>query len=144
MRINGDQDGVSEGKNLIAEIKHDFLMGHRERGRDAAPIVSEVCTEIAHGARLVVEVLEDRGDARNRAFAFQTSQQNPRFEEEIRGLDKVLGIAKEVFQVVPGGPGELIQKGSGDVILLSNLGHLTVDALMDPNVFDNVDAGLRI
>jgi hypothetical protein len=34
----------------------------------------------------------------------------------------VLGITKEVFQVVPGGPAEMIQKGSGDVILLSNLG----------------------
>ncbi len=78
--INRDQDGGSDGKNLIAEIKHHFLVGHRERGRDAAPIVSEVCTEIAHGARLVVEVLEDRREARNRAVAFQTSQQDPRFE----------------------------------------------------------------
>jgi uncharacterized protein YjlB len=56
----------------------------------------------------------------------------------------VLGIAKEVFQVLPGGPGELIEKGSGDVIILSDLGHLTVDALIDPNVFDNFDTGLRI
>jgi hypothetical protein len=51
----------------------------------------------------------------------------------------VLGIAKEVFQVMSGSPGELIKKGSGDVIRLSDLGHLAVDALMEPNVFDNVD-----
>jgi hypothetical protein len=30
------------------------------------------------------------------------------------------------------------------VIRLSNLGHLAVDALMDPNVFHNFDTGLRI
>jgi hypothetical protein len=29
---------------------------------------------------------------------------------ELRGLDKVLGIAKEFFQMVFGGPGELIKK----------------------------------
>ena len=46
--------------------------------------------------------------------------------------------------MMPGGAAELIQKGSGDVILLSNLGHLAVDALMAPNVFDNVETGLRI
>ena len=56
----------------------------------------------------------------------------------------MLGIAKEVFQVVLGGPTKLIKKGSGDVIRLSNLGHLAVDALMEPNVFDNFDTGLRI
>src|SRR5918994_7224994 len=72
LRINCDQDGGSDGKNLIAEIKHHFRVGYRESGRDTAPIVSEVFTEIAHGVRLVVEVLEDRGEARNRAVAFQT------------------------------------------------------------------------
>ena len=56
----------------------------------------------------------------------------------------VLGIAKEVFQVRSGSPGELIKKGSGDVIRLSDLGHLAVDALMEPNVFDHVDTGVRI
>jgi hypothetical protein len=56
----------------------------------------------------------------------------------------VLGIAKEGFQVLSGGPIERIEKGSGDVILLSNLGHLAVDALVDPNVFHNVDTSLRI
>jgi len=56
----------------------------------------------------------------------------------------VLGIAKEVFQVVLGSPAKLIKKGSGDVILLSNLGHLAVEALMDPNVFHNFDTGVRI
>ena len=56
----------------------------------------------------------------------------------------VLGIAQEVFQVMSGSPGELRKKGSGDVIRLSDLGHLAVDALMEPNVFDNVDTGLRI
>jgi hypothetical protein len=39
--------------------------------------------------------------------------------------------------VVRGGSGELIKKGSRDVIILSNLGHLAIDALMEPNVFDN-------
>ena len=56
----------------------------------------------------------------------------------------MVGIAQEVFQVVLGGPAKLIQKGSGDVILLSNLGHLAVEALMDPNVFHNFDTGVRI
>ena len=56
----------------------------------------------------------------------------------------MFGIAKEVLQVVHGGPAELIKKGSGDVILLSNLRHLAVDALIDPNMFDNFDAALRI
>ncbi len=56
----------------------------------------------------------------------------------------MLGIAKEVLQVVPGGPAELIQKGSGDLVLVSNLGHLAVDTLMEPHVFDNFDTGLRI
>ena len=74
MRINRDQDGGSDGKNLIAEIKHHFLVGHGERGRDAAPIVSEGFTELAHGVGLVVEVLEDRGHARNRALTFQAQQ----------------------------------------------------------------------
>jgi len=46
--------------------------------------------------------------------------------------------------MVLSGPGKLIKKGPGNVIILSNLGHLAVDALMDPNVFDNVDTGLRI
>jgi hypothetical protein len=30
LRINRDQDGGPDGKNLIAEIKHHFLLGHRE------------------------------------------------------------------------------------------------------------------
>jgi hypothetical protein len=72
LRINRDQDGGSDGKNLIAEIKHHFLVGHRERGRDRAPIVLEGFTEIAHGVGLIVKVLEDRGEARNRAVTFQT------------------------------------------------------------------------
>ena len=46
--------------------------------------------------------------------------------------------------MVPGGPAELREKGSGDVILLSNLGHFAVDALIDPNVSDNFDTGLRL
>ena len=104
----------------------------------------EVLTERAHGVGLVSEVLEDRGDTWNRAFAFQASQQHPRFDEEIRGLDEVLGITEELFQVVRGGPGELRKKSSGDAIILSNLGHLTVDTLMDPNVSHNFDTGLRI
>ena len=56
----------------------------------------------------------------------------------------MLGITKEVFQMVPSGPAQLIKKGSGDMILLSNLGHFAVDALMNPSVFDNFDTGLRI
>ena len=56
----------------------------------------------------------------------------------------MLGIAQEVFQVVLGGPAQLRKKGSGEVILLSNLGHLAVDALMAPNVFHHCDTGLRI
>jgi len=48
----------------------------------------------------------------------------------------VLGIAQEssndVWQ-----PRRADKESSGDVIRLSNLGHLAVDALMEPNVFDN-------
>jgi hypothetical protein len=46
--------------------------------------------------------------------------------------------------MVLSGPGKLRKKGSGNLIILSNLGPLAVDALMDPNVFDHVDTGLRI
>jgi hypothetical protein len=46
--------------------------------------------------------------------------------------------------MVSGGPAELIEKGSGDLVLVSNLSHLAVDALMEPNVFHNIDTGLRI
>lgn len=45
----------------------------------------------------------------------------------------MLGVAPEVFQMVSGGPGELIEESSGDVIILSNLGHFAVDALIDPS-----------
>ena len=55
-----------------------------------------------------------------------------------------LGIAKKRFQVISGGPGELIKKGPRNLILLSNLGHLAVGALIDPNVFHNFDTALRI
>jgi hypothetical protein len=44
----------------------------------------------------------------------------------------------------PSGSAQLIEKGSGDVIRLSNLDHFAVDALMAPNVFDNFKTGLRI
>ena len=60
------------------------------------------------------------------------------------GLDKVLGIAKERFQMVPGSPSELIKKGSRNLIILSNLDQIAVDALIDPSVFYNFDTGLRI
>lgn len=78
-------------------------------------------------------------------MAVQTAQEHPRFDRQIsRELDEGLRLAKELFQVVPGSPVELRQNGAGHVRLLSNLGHLTVDALMDPNVFHNVDTGLRL
>ncbi len=46
--------------------------------------------------------------------------------------------------MLSGGPVELIKKGSGDVIRLSNLRHLAVDALIDPSEFDNFDTGVRL
>jgi hypothetical protein len=45
---------------------------------------------------------------------------------------------------VLGGPGELIKKGSGNLINLSKFGHFAVDALMAPSEFDDFDTGLRI
>jgi len=74
VRRNRDQDGGSDGTYRIAERQHHFLVGHGERGRDAAPIVSEGFTARAHGVGLVVEVLEDRREARHRALAFQAQQ----------------------------------------------------------------------
>jgi len=40
----------------------------------------------------------------------------------MRRLNQMWVIAKELFQMGLGGPGELIEEGSGDVILLTNLG----------------------
>src|SRR6266481_744590 len=59
LRLQGDQDGDTDGKDFITEIKHHFFLGHPEGGRDTAAIVFEVLTERAHRAWLVVEVFED-------------------------------------------------------------------------------------
>src|SRR5215471_3692319 len=71
MRLNRDQDGASDGKNLIAEINHHGLLWHREGGRDGASIGLEGFAEIAYGVWLVLEALENRGETRNRASCFQ-------------------------------------------------------------------------
>jgi hypothetical protein len=41
-------------------------------------------------------------------------------------------IAKKRFQLEVRSPNQLIKKGSGDVIILSNLGHLAINALIEP------------
>jgi len=51
--------------------------------------------------------------------------------------------AKKRCQLEVGSPKQLIQQGSGDVIILSNLGHLAIDALIEPGEPDHFDAGVR-
>ena len=53
-------------------------------------------------------------------------------------------MSEECFELVLSRPRELIQKGSGDVIVLSNLRHFAVDALMEPSELDHFDTGMRI
>src|SRR5262245_34138787 len=57
LRLDRDQDGLMAGKNLIAEIKHHFVLCHREGRRQSSAVVVEACTEISHGVRLVLAVL---------------------------------------------------------------------------------------
>ena len=52
-------------------------------------------------------------------------------------------IAKKCFQLEVGSPHQLLKKGSGDVILLSNLGHLAIEALIEPSEPDHFDTGVR-
>jgi hypothetical protein len=58
-------------------------------------------------------------------------------------LRKSALIAKKRFQLEVGSPNQLIKKGSGDVIILSNLRHLAINALIEPSEPDNVDTGMR-
>ena len=51
--------------------------------------------------------------------------------------------AKKRCQLEGSSPNQLIQPGSGDVILLSNLCHLAIEALIEPSEPDNVDTGVR-
>ena len=57
LRLNRDQDGLMAGKNLIAQIKHHFVLCHREGRRQSSTVVLEAFTEIPHGIGLVLEVL---------------------------------------------------------------------------------------
>ena len=52
-------------------------------------------------------------------------------------------IAKKRFQLEVGSPHQLIKKSSGEGILLSNVCHLAIDALMEPSEPDHVDTGVR-
>src|SRR6516162_1174119 len=57
VRLNRDQDRLMAGKNLIAKIKHHYVLCHREGRRQSTTIVMETFTEIPHGVGLVLEVL---------------------------------------------------------------------------------------
>ena len=59
-------------------------------------------------------------------------------------MDEVLRIAKELLQLVLSRPSKLIKKSSGDMIILSNLYHLAIEALIDPSEPDNFDTGVRL
>jgi hypothetical protein len=61
----------------------------------------------------------------------------------LRFLSVRLLIAKKRFSLEIGSPNQLIQPGSGDVILLSNLCHLAIDALIEPGEPDHFDAGVK-
>src|SRR5207249_1729198 len=76
-------------------------------------------------------------------FAFQAQQQDERFPQGWRVLDVRLLIAKKRFPLEVSSPKQLIKKGSGDVIILSNLGHLAIDALIEPSAPDHGDTGVR-
>lgn len=55
--VNGDQNGRVDGKELIAEIKHDGLRCHGQGRGQSTAIALEQCTERAHGVWLVVQLL---------------------------------------------------------------------------------------
>ena len=57
LRLNRDQEGLMAGKNLIAQLKHHFVLCHREGRRQSSTVVLEAFTEIPHGIGLVVDVL---------------------------------------------------------------------------------------
>jgi len=57
LRLNRDQDGLMAGKKLIAQIKHYFVLCHREGRRQSSTVVLEAFTEMPHGIGLVLEVL---------------------------------------------------------------------------------------
>src|SRR5438309_718270 len=61
----------------------------------------------------------------------------------MRGLAVRLLLAAKRFPLEVGSPHQLIKKGSGDVILLSNLWHLAIEALMEPREPDHCDTGVR-
>ena len=54
-----------------------------------------------------------------------------------------LVLAKKRLQLEIGSPHQLIKPGSGDVILLSNLCHLAIEALIEPCEPDHGDTGVR-
>lgn len=74
--LNRDPDGLMAGKNLIAQIHHHCVLWQREGRRQRSTVVLAAFTAIPHGVGLVVAVLEERGETRQRAFAFHTSQQD--------------------------------------------------------------------
>ena len=143
LRLNRDQDGLMACKDLIAQIQHHCGRCHREGRRQGSTVIVAACTEISYGVRLVVTVLEDRGDTRKRAFAFQTSQEDERVQQGDRVFDAGFLIATKRFQLEVGSPQQLRKPGSGDGILLSNVRHLAIDALIEPSEPDHVETGVR-
>ena len=71
LRVNGDQNGRVYGKNLIAEIKYQFLRWHQEGGRQRLTRALAELTEISDGIGVVFQSLQNRRNTQQRAFPFQ-------------------------------------------------------------------------
>jgi hypothetical protein len=74
---------------------------------------------------------------------FGRALRGQRFKQGVRGLDVRLVIAEKRCLLEVGSPNQLIKKGSGDVIPLSNLCHLAIDTLIEPSEPDHSDTGVR-
>ena len=59
-------------------------------------------------------------------------------------LKQALFIATERFQLEGGRQQQLIEEGPGDAIILCDLRHFPVDALIEPSQHDHMDTGLGI
>ena len=56
----------------------------------------------------------------------------------------MLFIAQERFQLEGGRKQQLIEEGPGEAIILGDVRHFPVDALIEPRQHDNMDTGLGI
>lgn len=59
-------------------------------------------------------------------------------------LQQELGIAQAHCQRDVGSQKQLRKQGPGDRIILCHVRHLPVDPLIEPSLYDNLDAGLGI